>query len=244
VSPVSDYTGDFWNRSTAFGDVLGRQKLYEMGITLDAQVTHVLQGDVSGGPEGGPSSVLGGLLDFGVTFDTARLGLWSGGLLVANAQTNWGNTLLRISGSLSPTNCLAAYPIAGENDTVLMEYYYVQPLPKDLSLIAGKPAFTLLHVGSGFANGIANLHNAGRANTRMVNFVGALFPVTTFAYKGKPVIKVPADGQVTTLATVDHDILSALGDFAKAVGAPPQPAARRRGPGDQRGVIGLFGRFG
>jgi hypothetical protein len=32
---------------------------------------------------------------------------------------------------------------------------------------------------------------------------------------------------VTTLATVDHDILSALGDLAKAVGAPSQPAARR-----------------
>src|SRR5512139_2306120 len=39
--------------------------------------------------------------------------------------------------------------------------------------MAGKPAFTLLHVGSGFANGIANLHNAGRASTPMVNVVGA-----------------------------------------------------------------------
>jgi acetolactate synthase I/II/III large subunit len=39
--------------------------------------------------------------------------------------------------------------------------------------MAGKPAFTLLHVGSGFANGIANLHNAGRANTTIVNIVGA-----------------------------------------------------------------------
>ena len=58
--------------------------------------------------------------------------------------------------------------------------------------------------------------------------VGARLPVTTFAYKGKPVIKVPADCQVTTLATVDHDMLSALGDLAKAVGAPPQPAARRK----------------
>jgi acetolactate synthase I/II/III large subunit len=57
--------------------------------------------------------------------------------------------------------------------------------------------------------------------------VGALFPVTTFAYKGKPVIKVPASCQVTALATVDHDILSALGDLAKAVGAPPHPAACR-----------------
>jgi len=58
--------------------------------------------------------------------------------------------------------------------------------------------------------------------------VGALFPVTTFAYKGKPVIKVPADCQVTALATVDHDLLAALGDLAKAVGAPSQPAARRK----------------
>jgi acetolactate synthase-1/2/3 large subunit len=39
--------------------------------------------------------------------------------------------------------------------------------------MAGKPAFTLLHVGSGLANGIANLHNAGRANTSIVNIVGA-----------------------------------------------------------------------
>ncbi|RLQ22284.1 acetolactate synthase large subunit [Seongchinamella sediminis] len=39
--------------------------------------------------------------------------------------------------------------------------------------MAGKPAFTLLHVGSGFANGIANLHNAGRGNVPIVNIVGA-----------------------------------------------------------------------
>ncbi len=39
--------------------------------------------------------------------------------------------------------------------------------------MTGRPAMTLLHVGSGFANGIAMLHNAGRANTPLVNFVGA-----------------------------------------------------------------------
>lgn len=37
----------------------------------------------------------------------------------------------------------------------------------------GAPAFTLLHVGSGFANGMAMLHNAARANTPLVNVVGA-----------------------------------------------------------------------
>ena len=35
-----------------------------------------------------------------------------------------------------------------------------------------KPALTLLHLGPGFANGIANLHNARRAHSPVVNLVG------------------------------------------------------------------------
>ncbi len=38
--------------------------------------------------------------------------------------------------------------------------------------MAGKPAATLLHTGPGLANGLANLHNARRARTPMVNVVG------------------------------------------------------------------------
>ena len=38
--------------------------------------------------------------------------------------------------------------------------------------IAGKPAATLLHLGPGLANGMANLHNARRAFTPIVNVVG------------------------------------------------------------------------
>jgi acetolactate synthase-1/2/3 large subunit len=38
--------------------------------------------------------------------------------------------------------------------------------------MAEKPAMTLLHCGPGFANGIANLHNARRANTPVVNIIG------------------------------------------------------------------------
>lgn len=36
----------------------------------------------------------------------------------------------------------------------------------------GRPAATLLHLGPGFANGIANLHNARRARTPVVNWIG------------------------------------------------------------------------
>ncbi|MCI0487384.1 MAG: acetolactate synthase large subunit [Blastocatellia bacterium] len=38
--------------------------------------------------------------------------------------------------------------------------------------MAGRPALTLLHLGPGFANGIANLHNARRARTPIVNLIG------------------------------------------------------------------------
>ncbi|MEZ5658023.1 MAG: acetolactate synthase large subunit [Burkholderiaceae bacterium] len=38
--------------------------------------------------------------------------------------------------------------------------------------ITGRPALTLTHLGPGFANGIANLHNARRARSPIVNLIG------------------------------------------------------------------------
>jgi acetolactate synthase I/II/III large subunit len=38
--------------------------------------------------------------------------------------------------------------------------------------MAEKPAWTLLHLGPGFSNGLANLHNASRAQVPMVNLIG------------------------------------------------------------------------
>ena len=38
--------------------------------------------------------------------------------------------------------------------------------------VAGKPACTLLHLGPGYGNGLANLHNARRAYTPIVNVIG------------------------------------------------------------------------
>src|SRR5271169_7021701 len=38
--------------------------------------------------------------------------------------------------------------------------------------MTGKPACTLLHLGPGLANSLANLHNASRAQVPIVNIVG------------------------------------------------------------------------
>jgi len=63
------------------------------------------------------------------------------------------------TGNVRPVLCLQENTVTGAAD--------------GYARMAGKPAFTLLHVGSGLAKGLANLHNAGRANTTMVNIVGA-----------------------------------------------------------------------
>ncbi|MBR7513638.1 acetolactate synthase large subunit, partial [Mycobacterium tuberculosis] len=38
--------------------------------------------------------------------------------------------------------------------------------------MAGKPASTMLHLGPGLGNGTANLHNARRAYTPVINLIG------------------------------------------------------------------------
>ena len=38
--------------------------------------------------------------------------------------------------------------------------------------MARKPALTLLHLGPGLANALANLHNARRAGTPLINIIG------------------------------------------------------------------------
>lgn len=64
-----------------------------------------------------------------------------------------------LSDSVRPILCLQENTVTGAAD--------------GYARMAGKPAVSLLHVGAGFANGIANLHNASRAGTPMVNIVGA-----------------------------------------------------------------------
>ena len=61
----------------------------------------------------------------------------------------------------------SVYEMGWTKDTraiLCLEEYVVTGAADGYTRMARKPAFTLLHVGSGFANGLANLHNAGRAN--------------------------------------------------------------------------------
>jgi acetolactate synthase-1/2/3 large subunit len=91
--------------------------------------------------------------------------------------------------------------------------------------MADRPAATLLHLGPGLGNGIANLHNARRGNTPMVNIVG---DHATYHHQ----FDAPLDSDIDSLANNVSGWLrtskrpeDVAGDAADAV------AAARRPPG-------------
>ena len=108
LTPVSDYSGRFWERYALLGDLDGaRQRLYDQGITLDASLTQVYQGVASGGL-GDNGYQYASLLEYGFTLDSGKLGLWPGGLFVANisapavvAQSDYSETLTKLMGDLN-----------------------------------------------------------------------------------------------------------------------------------------------
>ena len=63
--------------------------------------------------------------------------------------------------------------------------------------IAGRPACTLLHCGPGLANGIANLHNARRARSGIVNIVG---DHATWHRKFDPPLAADTEGLARTVS--------------------------------------------
>jgi len=92
--------------------------------------------------------------------------------------------------------------------------------------MADRPASTLLHLGPGLANGLANVHNARRANTPMVNIVGdhATYHKDYDAPLTSDVEGVawPFSDWVRTSA----DSRSVAGDCADAVAAAMAPPGR------------------
>ena len=138
ATPVSDYTGDIWHRSTLLGDPGGkRQQLYEDGIIFDAVLTQVFQGVSSGGKDSG-DTVYTGLLDYGLALDTGKLNLWPGGLITFNAQTGFASGFPLEAGNVSPANFTELYPTGDKPQTVLVEYYWTQVFSKDISLVTGR----------------------------------------------------------------------------------------------------------
>jgi acetolactate synthase I/II/III large subunit len=94
--------------------------------------------------------------------------------------------------------------------------------------MADKPAATLLHLGSGLGNGLANLHNARRARTPIVNIVGD--QATTHKQYDAPLdsdietVARNVSGWLRTSASPQAVAADAAEAVAAAVGPPGQIA--------------------
>ena len=101
--------------------------------------------------------------------------------------------------------------------------------------MAGKPAMTLLHCGPGFANGIANVHNARRANTPMVNIVG---DQATFHRPFDPPLTADTEGLARSVShwvrtsSLASQVASDAAAAVQAAASPPGQIATLIVPGD------------
>jgi hypothetical protein len=140
-TPVSDYTGNFRERSTFFGDPGGnRQWLYDKGVALDLGVTQVYQGVTSGGKD--EEWKYSGTADYSLALDTQRIGLWPAGLLTVHGRTKFGRSVNFTAGTLSPVNDPYTTPVsAEESESFLEEYYILQGLTGKLWFLAGRILF-------------------------------------------------------------------------------------------------------
>ncbi|MGH7924075.1 MAG: acetolactate synthase large subunit [Candidatus Binatus sp.] len=88
--------------------------------------------------------------------------------------------------------------------------------------MAEKPALTLLHLGPGFANGIANLHNARRARSPIVNLIGdhATWHVGADA---------PLTSDIVSLATPVSGWIRSIRNAASLAGATAEAIAAAGG---------------
>ena len=97
--------------------------------------------------------------------------------------------------------------------------------------MADRPALTLLHLGPGFANGIANLHNARRARSPVVNLIGdhATWHLPYDAPLTSDIVSLASP--VSAWVRTSRSSKEMAGDFAEAV------AAARRPPGQVATLI-------
>src|SRR5215218_9434680 len=94
--------------------------------------------------------------------------------------------------------------------------------------MTGRPACTLLHLGPGLGNGLANLHNARRAHSPVVNIVGdhATYHAHFDAPLASDIETVARNVSATVLRpTRPADLCAATADAVAAASAPPGEVA-------------------
>ena len=203
------YAGDLWSRPRLTGDWFGgRDWLAKHGLTLDVDLTQVLQGVGSGGRDTGVD--YDGLANYELNVDTGKMGLWPGGFLKVKAFTTYGTLANQESGAVVPVNILGLLPQPGDNTTTaLMNLTFAQFLSTWFGVFAGK-VYTL----TGDDNAFAHDFNTQFLNTALnFNPTLALAPFTAY---GGGFVFLPWKGAVFNVSVLDPDGKGTQNDITKA----------------------------
>lgn len=177
--PLSDYTGELFERSKLLGDFGGeRTKLAEKGVQFNVGWVQTAQSVVEGGRETGTK--YGGTFDYLLLLDFHRMGLVPGALLKVRAESRYGETVNPDSGSVLPVNTDGFFPLTSPfSDDIgitVSDVTYFQYFSEKFGMFAGK--FDGLDAD-------ANEFASGRGETQFMNlqlvFSGtfALLPYST-----------------------------------------------------------------
>jgi porin len=167
----TDYSGDFWSRSTMTGDWGGiRNDLAKKGIAFDINLTQVAMGIISGGKDTGWE--YGGRGNITLNIDTQKLGLWPGGFLMVEVEGNFGNDVNFDTGALMPINSSQFYPMPGSNQLNIPAVTFTQFFSEYAGVFFGK-----LDITSGDANVFAH----GKGDKQFFNLALNFNPVASLA---------------------------------------------------------------
>lgn len=202
IQMLPDYTGDLAHRKYLTGDWGGaRTTLANKGILFDLDVTQLLQGNAHGGRDTNNAFRYAGSADYYLKLDTARMGLWPGGLFNFHGETKIGDNVNMKTGSLMAPNYQGLLPVPGDpGTTTLSEFYFMQALSETFVVMAGKVDGTSLVDQNAFAsNQRTQFMNTGlRINP-------ALFYATPYTTMAAGAVWLPTKWLQITTAVADND---------------------------------------
>jgi porin len=157
---AGSYSGGLLERSTLSGDWLGaRNDLAAKGVTFNATLTQIEQGVAGGGKDG--TWEYGGRVDLTGNLDTQKLGLWPGGFLTVELESNWADSVNGNTGALLPANTNQLFPLPLGDNVALPELAFTQFVSKYAGVIAGK----VQTISQGDLNAFAH----GKGDTQFFN---------------------------------------------------------------------------
>ena len=145
-------------RPTLTGDWFGyRSGLAESGFTFELSTTQYYQGVTSGGRE--QTFEHGGRNDYFLNVDGQKAGLWQGSFIALHAETLYGDSVNRLTGTLLPPNLGMVLP-EPRDVTALTGVKFTQFLSPDTAVFAGKintfDDFRQPLTGASLTNGFMN----------------------------------------------------------------------------------------